>query len=94
VSKSIWDRYGKGQPAKFVIEHNLFVEGEPSDFFGLHPRMATDPGLSDPGAFDFSLKPGSAAIDAGSPLAAPEMDLLGHPRPTGGGIDIGAFEYR
>ena len=94
VSRSIWDRYGKGQPAKFIIDHNLFVEGEPSDYFGCHPRMAGDPGFLDPGRFDYALKPGSAAIDAGSPLTAPEMDLLGHPRPTDRGIDIGAFEYR
>ena len=94
VSRSIWDRYGKGQPAKFIIDHNLFVEGEPSDYFGDDPVIVRDPGLVDPGAFDFSLQAGSPAIDAGSPLAAPATDILNHPRPTGGGIDIGAFEYQ
>ena len=94
MSRSIWDRYGKGQPAKFIIDHNLFVEGEPSDYFGDDPVIVRDPGLVDPGAFDFSLQAGSPAIDAGSPLAAPATDILNHPRPTGGGIDIGAFEYQ
>jgi hypothetical protein len=94
VSKSIWDRYGKGQPEKFIIDHNLFVEGEPSDYYGLRPRMSGDPGFLDPKRFDYSLKATSAAIDAGSPIAAPETDILNHPRPSGGGIDIGAFEYR
>lgn len=56
--------------------------------------MVGDPGFRDPSRFDYSLNATSVAINAGSPLAAPEMDLLGHPRPTSGKIDIGAFEYR
>lgn len=94
MSKSIWDRYGKGQPDKFIIDHNLFVEGESSNYFGLYPLKVNDPGFSNPKEFDFSLKAGSAAIDAGSPSGAPEVDICNNPRPYGEGIDIGAFEHR
>jgi len=43
-------------------------------------------------AGDFHLKAGAAAIDAGESANAPATDLYGHARPTGAGVDIGAFE--
>lgn len=42
---------------------------------------------------DMRHKPGSPAIDAGSPLSAPSTDIEGNPRPYGLGYDIGAYEY-
>ncbi len=41
---------------------------------------------------DFHLKANSAAIDVGDPTGAPATDIYGHARPTGAGVDIGAFE--
>ena len=37
--------------------------------------------------------PGASAIDAGSPLNAPELDRERIARPQGDGIDIGAYEW-
>ena len=42
---------------------------------------------------DFHLKPGSPAIDRGSPIDAPNYDFEGDPRPAGSGYDIGMDEY-
>ncbi|MFM7070557.1 MAG: Calx-beta domain-containing protein, partial [Planctomycetota bacterium] len=41
---------------------------------------------------DFHLKAGSVAIDAGDSVNAPATDVYGHSRPSGVGVDIGAFE--
>jgi parallel beta-helix repeat protein len=46
----------------------------------------------DVATFDYRLKPGVAALDVGSPLGAPSVDLFGTARPQGLGIDLGAIE--
>lgn len=43
--------------------------------------------------WDFHLKEGSIAIDAGTPYNAPPIDYDGIPRPQGDNYDIGAYEY-
>lgn len=45
-------------------------------------------------AFDVRLRPGAAAIDAGSPQLAPSDDAAGTPRPQGRAVDVGAYEWR
>jgi parallel beta-helix repeat protein len=92
-SKSIWDRYSKGQLKKFTIDHNLFKKGEPSDVFGDNPVIVEDPGFSDLRNDDFLIISGSPAIDKGSDVNAPETDISGKVRPIGNAIDIGACEY-
>lgn len=47
-----------------------------------------------PSTFDFHLLAGSPAIDAGTPNFAPATDLAGAARPSGGGFDIGAYEFQ
>jgi len=42
---------------------------------------------------DLHLRPGAAAIDAGSSTGAPELDRDRIARPQGSGIDIGAYEW-
>jgi hypothetical protein len=42
--------------------------------------------------YDLHLRPGAAAIDAGSPTLAPPLDVEGVPRPQGAGVDVGAYE--
>ena len=43
--------------------------------------------------WDFHLKQGSIAIDAGTSNNAPKVDYAGFGRPQGTGYDIGAYEY-
>jgi hypothetical protein len=38
--------------------------------------------------------PTSPSIDAGTALDAPNVDILGNPRPAGHGFDIGCYEYQ
>jgi hypothetical protein len=51
-----------------------------------------DPDFVDPGAHDYHIGSGSAAIDQGL-YAGIEEDMDGETRPSGAGYDIGADEY-
>jgi parallel beta-helix repeat protein len=51
-----------------------------------------DPAFVDPSAGDYHISANSAAIDAGVD-AGVDDDIDGHPRPMGGGYDIGADEF-
>lgn len=42
--------------------------------------------------FDFSLRPGSPAIDAGAPVPSIPLDARGAPRLRGSAVDLGAYE--
>jgi hypothetical protein len=42
---------------------------------------------------NYKLQAGSPAIDSGTTLNAPTIDLNGGPRPVGNGYDIGCYEY-
>ena len=64
-------------------DHNLIV-----DFDSMQDHFI------DPVGFDFHLLEGSAAIDMGSSEGAPSLDIEGTPRPQGGAMDIGAFEWQ
>ena len=44
------------------------------------------------GAGDFHLSPASPVIDIAAAAFAPPRDLDGHPRPSGAGFDLGAYE--
>jgi len=94
ISKNIWDRYGKGQADKFIIDHNLFVEDEASDYYGEDPIITDDPGFVDHKDADYHLAPYFHAIDAGSSTGAPSSDIRGYGRPQGEKVDIGAYEHR
>jgi parallel beta-helix repeat protein len=61
-----------------------------------HNLIITDPQslFVDVAKFDLRLQDDSQAIDAGSAELAPSRDIEGTPRPQGGGVDVGAYEYR
>ncbi len=65
------------------LDANSIVADPPSELDSL---------FVNPAANDYHLKPGSAAIDVGDPTGAPATDIFGHARPTGAGVDIGAYE--
>ena len=82
------------------VNHN--VVGETSRLLSATSNIVADPLFANQGAGDFSLTPGSPAIDAGVPLPMPELafDLNGEARPVDGNADgvavpdIGAIEFR
>ncbi len=76
-----------------IVDHNL-IDGFRDEEFEVrgHDFVEADPFFADPMVFDFHLRSASPAIDAGSPLSAPAEDYDGKARPSGAGIDIGAFE--
>ena len=57
---------------------------------GTDKRAAS--GFVDPGGYDYHLRPGSAAINAGAPSDSPNVDIDGQRRPYAGAPDAGADE--
>jgi uncharacterized repeat protein (TIGR01451 family) len=77
------------------LESTLW-NGNTTDWDGegiIHRNADTtgDPAFADPGAGDYHVRPGSAAIDAGTD-AGVDHDVDGEPRPLGSGYDLGADE--
>jgi hypothetical protein len=71
---------GSGTPARSNIHHNLTGNNVTGLFVN-------------PGARDYRLTAGSAAINAGTTLSLVTTDKLGAHRPVGSAYDIGAYEY-
>jgi len=76
-----------------LLRNNIFGEGDVDlDGFTADTNVAGDPGFVDAEGGDFHLTDSSAAIDAGAADGAPAFDLEYTTRPTGAGVDIGAYE--
>lgn len=82
-------------PATHVtIDHNLIdgYRGYEDEVYG-EDYIEGNPQFIDSSHGDFHLLPSSPAVDVGSAMNAPSVDLDGDPRPFGAGYDIGADEY-
>jgi len=79
-----------------VYTHNL-VSHNATAFSLQHGLTASNTITADPklvtGVGNYDIASGSPAIDAGTATNAPTTDLVGHARPHGAGVDIGAYEY-
>ncbi|CAN5596208.1 hypothetical protein BH09PLA1_BH09PLA1_10130 [soil metagenome] len=60
-----------------------------------HSQVAAPSDLfNDTALSDYHLRGGSVAIDAGTGVTAPLVDMHNNGRPSNGAVDIGAFEYQ
>lgn|GEM_PF-3633098 len=74
---------------KFIISHNLFPEGEPSDTYGNHPVVVPEVGFADPLNHDYRIGKNSPAAGKGDQLLIPPFDMDNRKRLD---PDIGAFQ--
>ena len=81
MANNIAHSYRTGGNVNLAFENNLIVDG--ANWTQVFAAPSTG---------DFRLAPGSPAIDAGSPVDAPPLDIEGNARPAGTGWDLGAYE--
>lgn len=75
----------------FSADYNLYHATSLTEWDDSH-SFTGDPTFTDAQANDFSLMPGSEAIDKGQDTGV-NTDLAGDSRPYGEQVDIGAYEY-
>jgi hypothetical protein len=73
---------------------NVLVLGPlPREALGRSNLSVDRSAFADAAAHDYALSAGSPAIDAGEPIPDVTTDVAGTPRPSGGGYDVGAYEF-
>jgi hypothetical protein len=80
------------QSTGFVHDHNLYSYLDRGALTLRSGEMVANPGFVNPGAGNFRLASGSAAVNAGMTLGY-TTDLDGYGVPNGWAPDIGAYEY-
>jgi hypothetical protein len=80
---------GDVQPSTAEVTYSI-VQGD-TVYSGTGNANANPQFLS---SVDLHLQKGSLAIDSGTSNGAPSDDLDGNPRPSGNGVDKGAYEYQ
>jgi hypothetical protein len=76
-------------------DHNDVFSAKSKAWKGIDPgagSFSADPLFTNPGALDFTLRPGSSCIDAGVDSGS-ASDFSGTPVPRGKAPDIGAYEF-
>jgi len=84
-----------------AADYNMMVGGKPPGLgrdaadiaWGSHNFVARTAGFANDQSGDLHLTAGSEALKRASPAHAPANDLDGKRRPTGGPIDVGAYQY-
>jgi hypothetical protein len=76
---------------KFIISHNLFPKGEPSDSYGKHPLVVPEVGFEDPLNNNYRIGKYSPAAGKGDPAMISPFDIDNRKRIN---TDIGAFQVR
>ncbi|MGB1129519.1 MAG: choice-of-anchor Q domain-containing protein [Haloferula sp.] len=96
--------FGPGESPPLGIWENNLIHGSTAPYYGMpdptgtNGNLSADPLFTNSAGNDFTLQPGSPAIDAGTNMSAPLLDLNGTSRPVDGDgdtvavSDIGAFE--
>jgi parallel beta-helix repeat protein len=70
------------------------LNGDAQSFAATAAALFVDATNADLTKRDYHLKPGVAALDAGTAMLAPAVDAYGTARPQGLGVDMGAIETR
>ena len=84
---------------RHLVRNNIFyppgenLVSSEEDAYQAADNQHAEPRFVDAGSFDFHLKTGSPAVDAGWADRAPDTDFDGKPRLWDGRVDIGAYEF-
>lgn len=74
--------------AKITITYSDIQGGWPGE-----GNINSDPQFGNPySGYAYDLKPGSPCINKGTSSGAPSTDIVGRSRPSGSGVDMGAYE--
>ena len=76
-----------------TYDYNVYSGGTGPQATGAHDVIA-NPLFTNPSAGNFTLQAGSPAVDSANSAFSVGTDLAGNPRPSGAGLDRGAYEYQ
>jgi predicted outer membrane repeat protein len=85
-----------GNEPEQIIQSGYSSQVTYSNIQGGHPgtgNIMEDPLFIDPHNGNFRISAGSPCIDSGTSVGAPADDLDGNLRPSGVGVDMGAYEF-